>query len=241
MQSHDERGSLVVKKAVVLLSGGLDSATTLAIAKSEGYACYALSFRYGQRHKHELDAAQRVAASLGVQEHRTLDIDLGQIGGSALTDSTIDVPKNRAEDEMQEIPATYVPARNTIFLSYALAWADNDRSGQKFRKRVELDGATVMDALIDDDGSSGEEVFEASAGSVLSVAFVEEASVGNAAYYAQFRLLAEGGGCPEGPLVDWEYRPSVDDGLSELYRCLAALFTDAEEAADLCSGSETAY
>ncbi len=118
------KGLQVSKKAVVLLSGGLDSATALAVAKSEGYECFALSFRYGQRHQHELDAAKRVANSLGVQEHRTIDIDLGQIGGSALTDSTIDVPKNRAEEDMQDIPVTYVPARNTIFLSYALAWAE---------------------------------------------------------------------------------------------------------------------
>jgi len=114
----------MVKKAVVLLSGGLDSTTALAIANSQGYECYALSFRYGQRHGHELDAAKRVADSLGVQEHRRMDVNLGQIGGSALTDSAIEVPKNRAEEDMQDIPVTYVPARNTIFLSYALAWAE---------------------------------------------------------------------------------------------------------------------
>jgi len=108
-------------RAVVLLSGGLDSATTLAIAKREGFACYALSFRYGQRHVAELDAATRVAKSLGATEHVILDIDLRQFGGSALT-SDIAVPKDRVLDDT--IPITYVPARNTIFLSFALAWAE---------------------------------------------------------------------------------------------------------------------
>jgi 7-cyano-7-deazaguanine synthase len=113
-----------MKRAVVLLSGGLDSATTLAIAKEEGYEVFALSFRYGQRHEIEIVAAQQVAKSLGVREHRVLEIDLRAFGGSALTD-TIDVPRNRGEDEMASgIPVTYVPARNTIFLSYALAWAE---------------------------------------------------------------------------------------------------------------------
>ncbi len=113
-----------MKKAVVLLSGGLDSATALAIAKSEGFACYALSFKYGQRHALELDAARRVAESLGVSEHLVLNLDLGRIGGSALTDN-IAVPKNRDESEMsKEIPVTYVPARNTVFLAHALAWAE---------------------------------------------------------------------------------------------------------------------
>ena len=108
-------------RAVILLSGGLDSATTLAIAKSEGFDCYALSFRYGQRHAAELDAARRVAKSLGAAKHVILDIDLRQFGGSALTDD-IDVPKDRTPDS--SIPVTYVPARNTIFLSFALAWAE---------------------------------------------------------------------------------------------------------------------
>ena len=113
-----------MRRAVVLLSGGLDSATTLAIAKDEGYEVFALSFRYGQRHEIEIAAAQQVAKSLGVSEHCVLEIDLQAFGGSALTD-TIDVPKNRDEDEMARgIPVTYVPARNTIFLSYALAWAE---------------------------------------------------------------------------------------------------------------------
>ena len=110
-----------MKRAVILLSGGLDSATTLAIAKSDGFDCYALSFRYGQRHAAELDAARRVAKSLGAAEHVILDIDLGQFGGSALT-SDIPVPKDRELDDT--IPVTYVPARNTIFLSFALAWAE---------------------------------------------------------------------------------------------------------------------
>jgi len=112
------------KKAVVLLSGGLDSTTSLAIAKSEGYECYALSFRYGQRHEYELKAAAKVAGSLAVTDHRIIDIDIAQMGGSALTDRSIDVPKDRNDTDMQDIPVTYVPARNTIFLSYALAWAE---------------------------------------------------------------------------------------------------------------------
>jgi len=112
------------KKAVVLLSGGLDSATVLAIARNQGYEPYALSFSYGQRHVWELEAAKRVAASIGVGQHRVAGIDLRVFGGSALTDE-IAVPKGRATDEMSHgIPVTYVPARNTIFLSFALAWAE---------------------------------------------------------------------------------------------------------------------
>jgi 7-cyano-7-deazaguanine synthase len=111
-------------KAVVLLSGGLDSTTTLAIARSEGFETYALSFRYGQRHSPELDSATRVAKVQGVAEHVIADIDLRLFGGSALT-AEIDVPKGRSHKEMGEgIPVTYVPARNTIFLSFALAWAE---------------------------------------------------------------------------------------------------------------------
>jgi 7-cyano-7-deazaguanine synthase len=110
--------------AVVLLSGGLDSATTAAIAKSEGFRVHALSFSYGQRHSFELEAARRVAESLGVAEHRVATIDLRVFGGSALTDD-IEVPKGRDSEEMAHgIPVTYVPARNTIFLSFALAWAE---------------------------------------------------------------------------------------------------------------------
>ena len=113
------------KRAVILLSGGLDSATTLAVARSEGYRCYALTFAYGQRHKREIDAAKKVAQSLSVAEHRLIDIDLAAFGGSALTDPAIDVPKDRTGlDGLTQIPLTYVPARNTIFLSYALAWAE---------------------------------------------------------------------------------------------------------------------
>ena len=111
------------KKAVVLSSGGLDSTTVLAVAKSEGYDVYSISFRYGQRHFTELEAAKKVATVIGVKKHLVIDIDLGKIGGSALTDN-IDVPKGRDEKEMQDIPITYVPARNTVFLSYALAWAE---------------------------------------------------------------------------------------------------------------------
>ncbi len=113
------------KKAVILLSGGLDSATTLAIARSEAFECCALTFRYGQRHKREIEAAKKIANSLGAVKHRIIDIDLAQFGGSALTDSTIEVPKDRTDlDNHNQIPPTYVPARNTIFLSYALAWAE---------------------------------------------------------------------------------------------------------------------
>ena len=108
------------KKAVVLLSGGLDSATALAIARDRGYACHALSFDYGQRHDAELQAARRVARALDVAEHKILSLDLGSIGGSALTDMAIDVPEQVGEG----IPVTYVPARNTVFLSLALGWAE---------------------------------------------------------------------------------------------------------------------
>lgn len=110
--------------AVVLLSGGLDSTTVLAIARSQGYSPYALSFRYGQRHSVELDAAGRVAAAQGVLRHVVADIDLRVFGGSALTDD-IDVPHHASAEELgEEIPVTYVPARNTVFLSFALAWAE---------------------------------------------------------------------------------------------------------------------
>jgi 7-cyano-7-deazaguanine synthase len=113
-----------MKKAVILLSGGVDSAVTLAIADSRGFEPYALSFRYGQRHAVELAAASRVAQNVSVRQHLILDIDLGRIGGSALT-ADLDVPKNRDHKAIsQVIPDTYVPARNTIFLSYGLAWAE---------------------------------------------------------------------------------------------------------------------
>jgi 7-cyano-7-deazaguanine synthase len=112
------------KKAVVLLSGGLDSTTSLAAALADGFAIYAISFRYGQRHSVELESARRVASAFQVEKHLIVDIDLRAIGGSALTDE-IEVPKERSSDEMtSEIPVTYVPARNTIFLSFALAWAE---------------------------------------------------------------------------------------------------------------------
>jgi len=111
-------------KAVVLSSGGIDSTTAMAIALSEGYEIYSLSFRYGQRHVLELEAAEKVGKALGIKTHLTLDIDMRMIGGSALT-GDIEIPKGRSENEMQQgIPVTYVPARNTIFLSYALAWAE---------------------------------------------------------------------------------------------------------------------
>ncbi|CAM2924384.1 7-cyano-7-deazaguanine synthase QueC [Saccharomonospora xinjiangensis] len=115
----------MVRPAIVLLSGGLDSTTVLAIAKDQGYTPYALSFRYGQRHVVELDAARKVAQALGVADHKTIDIDLRAFGGSALT-SDISVPKHDTLDEIDatSIPVTYVPARNTIFLSFALAYAE---------------------------------------------------------------------------------------------------------------------
>ncbi|WP_371369099.1 7-cyano-7-deazaguanine synthase QueC [Pseudomonas sp. QL9] len=108
------------KKAVILLSGGLDSATVVAMAKAEGYSCYTMSFDYGQRHRAELQAAERVARQLGVVEHKVIGLNLNGIGGSALTDSSIDVPEAPSEG----IPVTYVPARNTVFLSLALGWAE---------------------------------------------------------------------------------------------------------------------
>jgi 7-cyano-7-deazaguanine synthase len=113
-----------MKRAVVLLSGGIDSSATLAIAIAEGYEAYALSFDYGQRHQIEVKAARRIADLLGAKQHRVAKIDMRIFGGSALTDD-IDVPKQRSEKEIAHgIPVTYVPARNTIFLAYALAWAE---------------------------------------------------------------------------------------------------------------------
>jgi len=109
-----------IKKAIVLLSGGLDSTTTLAVARSKGFSCYALSFRYGQRHHAELAAAKVIAQTFQVVEHKTFDIDLSEFKGSALTDNTLDVPASASTG----IPITYVPARNTVFLSIALAWAE---------------------------------------------------------------------------------------------------------------------
>jgi len=124
-ESHENE-----KRAVVLLSGGLDSATTLAIACAEGFDSYCLSFEYGQRHGTEVKFAVKIAAHLGAKEHRVARIDLGAFGGSALTDMNIDVPvltgdaENQADGQAGEIPVTYVPARNTVFLSYALGWAE---------------------------------------------------------------------------------------------------------------------
>ena len=108
------------KKAVILVSGGLDSTTVLSMALDQGYKCYTLSFDYGQRHRSELEAAQRVSSNMEVAEHKVVKLDLGTIGGSALTDTAIDVP----EHETTGIPVTYVPARNTVFLSIALGWAE---------------------------------------------------------------------------------------------------------------------
>ena len=118
------------QKAVILVSGGLDSSTTLAIARDQGYDCYALSFDYGQRHSSELLAASRIAKTLGALTHKQVSLDMRTIGGSALTDDSIDVPVGPMDSTSEEspsidgIPVTYVPARNTIFLSYALAWAE---------------------------------------------------------------------------------------------------------------------
>jgi 7-cyano-7-deazaguanine synthase len=119
---------MTASRAVVLVSGGLDSATTLAIAREQGFACYALSVDYGQRHRAELDAAERVAKALGAVEHRTIRVDLGGIGGSALTDTTIAVPQS----PQIGIPVTYVPARNTVMLSLALGWAEVLQAPQIF-------------------------------------------------------------------------------------------------------------
>ena len=114
----------MTKKAVVLVSGGLDSATTLAIAIHSGYECFAVSFNYGQRHQVELESAKIIASSMGVIEHKVVSLGLGDIGGSALTDDNIAVPQNTAEKISTDIPVTYVPARNTVFLSLALGWAE---------------------------------------------------------------------------------------------------------------------
>lgn len=116
------------RRAVVLVSGGLDSATTLAIAREQGFACYAMSLDYGQRHRAELDAAARVAKTLGAREHRVVRVDLGGIGGSALTDPRIAVP----ETPQIGIPVTYVPARNTVMLSLGLGWAEVLEAGHIF-------------------------------------------------------------------------------------------------------------
>ena len=110
----------MIKKAVILVPGGLDSTTVLSMAMDQGYECYTLSFDYGQRHRSELEAAQRVSRAMAVKEHKVVRLDLGTIGGSALTDVAIDVP----EFETEGIPVTYVPARNTVFLSIALGWAE---------------------------------------------------------------------------------------------------------------------
>jgi 7-cyano-7-deazaguanine synthase len=119
---------VLAKRAIVLLSGGLDSATVLAIARSQNYECYALSVEYGQRHRAELEAARRIAAALGAHEHRIMRVDLAGIGGSALTDAKMAVPEALAPG----IPVTYVPARNTLFLSLALGWAEVIGAGDIF-------------------------------------------------------------------------------------------------------------
>lgn len=120
MTEQADNTSSTLKRAVILLSGGLDSATVVAMARAEGYSCYTMSFDYGQRHRAELDAAARVARDLGAVEHKVIGLNLDGMGGSALTDSSIDVPEAPSEG----IPVTYVPARNTVFLSLALGWAE---------------------------------------------------------------------------------------------------------------------
>lgn len=112
------------KKAVILVSGGLDSATTLAIAKEQGYECYAMSFNYGQRHQVELQSAKTISTEMGALEHKVVNLGLDDIGGSALTDDNIDVPQHESDEVEEGIPVTYVPARNTVFLSLALGWAE---------------------------------------------------------------------------------------------------------------------
>jgi len=132
MRCMAEKRDTAQRKAVVLLSGGLDSATVLAIARAEGFEPYAITFRYGQRHAYEIEAARRIAASQRVIRHVVLDIDLAQFGGSALT-ADIAVPKRVSADEIGAgIPVTYVPARNTVFLSLALAWAETLSTGDIF-------------------------------------------------------------------------------------------------------------
>lgn len=156
------------KKAVVLLSGGLDSTTTLAIAKSQGYDCFALSFDYGQKQKSELVAAANVAKNFKATEHRIMKISLADIGGSALTDKDIDVPDFVESDE---IPVTYVPARNTIFLSYGLAWAEVldcqnifigvnalDYSGYPDCRKVYIDAFETMANLATKQGVEGQKI-----------------------------------------------------------------------------------
>lgn len=128
----------MTKKAVLLLSGGLDSATTLAIAKNDGYKIYALSFDYGQRHKIELECAKNIAKSLEATEHKIVNIDISLFAGSALTDN-IEVPKDRDFEKLHDIPVTYVPARNTVFLSIALAYAETIGAFDIFI------GANIMD------------------------------------------------------------------------------------------------
>lgn len=130
------------QNAIVLLSGGLDSTTILAIAKSKGFNCYALSFSYGQRHSAELIAAKKIASHFGVREHKIVSIDLTNFGNSALTDHTIDVPKYSGS---KDIPVTYVPARNTIFLSYALAWADTISANNIFIGASQIDYSNYPD------------------------------------------------------------------------------------------------
>lgn len=117
-----ENNNKTTEKAVVLLSGGLDSATVLAFARNQGFQCHTISFDYGQRHRAELDAAKNLSEKLGAKTHRVMNMDMRAIGGSALTDSSIDVPVTGVEEN--EIPVTYVPARNTVFLSYALGLAE---------------------------------------------------------------------------------------------------------------------
>ena len=153
------------KKAVILVSGGLDSTTVLSMALDQGYDCYTLSFDYGQRHRSELEAARRVSSNMDVTEHKVVKLDLGTIGGSALTDTAIDVP----EHETTGIPVTYVPARNTVFLSIALGWAEVlgandiflgvnavDYSGYPDCRPAYIDAFASMDDLATKAGGEGQ-------------------------------------------------------------------------------------
>lgn len=159
----------MTKKAVILVSGGLDSATTLAIAKQQGYDCYAMSFNYGQRHQVELESAKSVSATLGAIEHKIVSLGLGDIGGSALTDNNISVPQNIDIEISSGIPVTYVPARNTVFLSLALGWAEVldaeaifigvnavDYSGYPDCRREYIEAFQVMANLATKKGVEGE-------------------------------------------------------------------------------------
>jgi 7-cyano-7-deazaguanine synthase len=195
-------------RAVVLLSGGLDSATTLAIAKAEGYECYSVSFDYGQRHRVELAAAETIARLNGVVEHRVVPIPIGRFGGSALTDARIDVPDSGGDG----IPVTYVPARNTVFLSLALAWAEVleadaifigvnavDYSGYPDCRPEFIDAFQALAALATKQGVEGDPVsIEAPLISLTKAEIIqrgEDLGVDYAATVSCYRADAQGRAC----------------------------------------------